>query len=118
MIVPCKFCEENAEYKPLPEMDKYNARVYFCDPCQAEYVFFRNQNKPAVVSLYISIHNKMYRWSKLLGDVVHLYEVKVPGLPGVQINKDLQLLKRFENVGYTMTPQNIKSKLEILLTFL
>jgi hypothetical protein len=50
--------------------------------------------------------------------MAHLWEVKVPGEPGLKINKDLVLIKTFKNNIPEITPDNILNKITSWLPFI
>lgn len=113
----CKFCKWEVSYCPLKEMEEHGVKIYFCVPCQAEYLFWKNTRS---FSLYTTINDKMYRWSIMWGgSVAHLWYVKDPGIPGIKRNKNLELLKDFSKDDIPhITPQNVNSKIKAWLPFL
>jgi hypothetical protein len=120
----CNFCQKEATYAPLTikgvtTPDRYRKlRVHYCTDCAAEYVYWENDGQLAAINLYVIINAKMYRWSTTLGEkVARLWYVKEPGLPGVQPNKGLNLLKSFEDHP-DLTPENVAEKIKFMLPFL
>lgn len=93
-------------------------KIHFCQQCQAEYVCWDDDQTIGSVNLYTTINDKMYRWSVSPFDKTgRLWFIKTPGVMGQIPNKDLVLLKVFEEFA-PVTPQNIKEKIRLMLTFL
>lgn len=116
----CKFCQREAPKAPLPGYEN-GWQVYFCEPCQAEYVY--NQKgwaNPATIHLYVLINDKMYRWTTVSHNgSARLYYIKWPGVPGEKINRGLKQLQFFQDIGQTVvTPDNIEEKIKIMLMLL
>ena len=119
----CKFCTSHATYSPIERMETFGIKVYFCHPCQAEYLYFSRNNivseKPASYSLYTTINNKMYRWTTISGGGVNVWYVKKPGVPGVSINGGMELVAHIKEIEpFSINPQNIQTKLRTFLPFL
>ena len=113
----CRFCGRVATYAPLEEMDRYNIRVYFCHPCQAEYLFWANDDA-ASWSLYTTYNGRMYRWTLSVTGSAQLWHIKTPGIPGTRRNENLEFIRGFVNDIPNMTPDNFLDKLSIYLVFL
>lgn len=118
---PCTYCGGPAGYAPIPEMDHHGADVYFCQRCQAEYIYFRKTEFLANTSLYTKIGERTYRWSVARG-VGQIWYIKTPGEPGVRRNEGMELVKAFlpnnGDVIPTLTPENINERLRTWLVFL
>ena len=119
----CKFCQSPAIYSPIERMENFGIKVYFCHPCQAEYLYFSRNDivneKPASYSLYTTINNKMYRWTTISGGGVNVWYVKNPGEPSVSINEGMEFVAHIKEIGpFSVNPQNIMVKLKIWLPFL
>lgn len=123
----CKYCGGIPLYVPLPihlkprsvgaatmaatEMTRF-LDVYFCDTCQAEYALL-------IDSLYIKVHDRVYRWTIYKAiDGAGLYIVNEPGVPGLTPNKGVELVLEFNKDIPDITPQNIKEKVALMLTFM
>jgi len=106
-----------AGYHPLEAMERHNVSVYFCHPCQAEYLFFRDGSR-ASVSLYTTIKDKMYRWTVTSVGSAQLWHVKEPGVPGVKVNEGMFTVKSFSGNIPQLTPDNINEKVRTWLLFL
>lgn len=112
--VICTYCNKDAIYSPLKDMEVHDVKVYFCHICKAEYLFWQD-GFLASQSLYVTINNKMYRWTEGGGNY-QLWYVKTPGEPGVRINRDMENIKSFHfNNHPTITPENIEQKVRIML---
>lgn len=114
---PCKFCGRGASYAPLAEMDKYGADVYFCHPCQAEYVFWSRTEDFNSVSLYTTLNGKMYRLQYQADNVAVLSHIKTPGEPGTRVNKDIERIKVF-SYHPEATPENVNEKIKTWLVYI
>lgn len=116
----CKFCQDQATYAPLNEMEVHGVKVFFCHECQAEYVVFPD-GTVASTSLYTKINQKMYRWTVTSVGNGIIYHVVEPGIPGVKKNK-LSMVKHFNSKDgqaiQNLTPQNVNDKLKTWLIFL
>lgn len=124
MEVICRFCEKEADYAPLPEMEEYNIKIFYCKKCQAEYVFYES-GKLANYSLYVTINDKLYRWAVTVGGAhARMSYVEYPGIPGFKRNQGLQTLATFGTCGQNgnqipdITPSNIPQKLRTYLVML
>jgi hypothetical protein len=118
---PCKFCNCNATYSPIPAMENYGAKIFFCHPCQAEYIRYTrgSHSKYPSVSLYVTIRDKMYRWTDSgEGQFANLWYVKEPGEPGARVNKLMVHLLGVTKDIPELTPLNIESKIRAWLPFL
>jgi hypothetical protein len=122
MTQNCTFCQKETVYVPLIVKNKDGKatnrvfQVYYCYDCQAEYAYFGSIKN---VHLYTTINNRMYRWSlELNGSMGRLWYVGEPGEPGVRPNRKLELVKNFQSMFPTITPQNIQDKLKFILLFL
>jgi hypothetical protein len=124
----CIFCQGEAVDKSLPlELSNHPTvnrllKVNFCVKCLAEYVYWAEGDEiPFVTNLYITINNKMYRWSRDYHEGKgRLWYVEEPGEPGIRANKKLKLLKTFHKADETphITPQNIVEKVKMILLFM
>jgi hypothetical protein len=119
----CRFCQQTqAVYSPLEPMESYGCKIFFCHPCQAEYLFYSRDNiltSFVGFSLYATISEKMYRWSVHTNETrATLWWVKTPGIPGTRINRDLiSLLQIYDDLP-TITPQNIEARIRKWLLLL
>jgi len=121
--MPCKFCPNMAAHSPLHELsaEAFMQRfsIYFCSNCHAEYIY-KKRGPLYSWSLYTTINEKVYRWS-LLADhsSATLWLVKVPGVPGIRVNKGMKLIKAFDgDLIPDITPININDKVRTWLVFL
>lgn len=119
----CQFCENPTTYAPLDQMENFGIKVYFCHPCQSEYLYLSREGvineTPSSFSLYTTINNKMYRWTRMAGGGVHVWLVKKPGIPGIRINSEMESVVYIEeDEPFNINPQNIQVKLQIWLPFL
>jgi hypothetical protein len=126
----CKFCNNAARYVPLKillksrsvgpttmawdsahDLGKY-MQVHFCDICQAEY-------SPLMHSLYVVIKDSTYRWS-VYAPFQHavLSFIGKPGIPGEKANEDIDEVMVFDEDIPIITPDNIKEKVALMLTFM
>lgn len=113
----CQFCNNKATHQPVPEMEKHGVKVFFCNPCQAEYVLFTDSSL-AYTSIYTEINQKLYRWT-ISSISANLYQIGIPGTPGVSTNQNVKHIKHFNiNQISEINPSNIKNKLKLILTFL
>lgn len=117
----CKFCKNDAPYSPISEMEHHGVKVFFCHPCQAEYLIFEDRTL-ASTSLYTQINHKMYRWTVSSVGTGTLSHIIDPGVPGVRKNGKVTQIKYFDpRKGETfplLTPQNVNDKLRTWLLFL
>jgi hypothetical protein len=117
----CKYCNNEAEYEPLPVFHGGSTRllsVYYCRPCQAEYICYTKDSQLWRYHLYTTINNKMYRWSAHSSvEGGRLWYIGEPGIPGKQPNKGLVELKYLKDLQ-NITPQNIADKISTLLPFI
>jgi hypothetical protein len=118
----CKFCQQPASYESLPQMESFGIKVFFCHPCRAEYLYWSQNNifleTPSSVSLYVTINDKTYRWSRE-GHYGRLWYVGKPGVPGKHINGQMIPILSFKEAdSLNLTPQNIESKIRSWLIFL
>ena len=114
----CKFCDQQVSYEPLAELEKHGTKVYFCHPCQAEYVYWAN-GSAASTSIYRTYKDKMYRWTVSPNkDMSYLVYVKNPGIPGSRLNENMQILQVFRQDIPNITPDNFIDKLSVYLIFL
>jgi hypothetical protein len=120
-IRDCKFCQNKPTYSPLDRMEEFGIKVYFCHPCQAEYLYFSREGvineEPSSASLYVKVNNKMYRWSVLSDGRGQLWLVNKPGIPGSKINEGYESVFHTYEVS-NITPQNIKEKIRTWLMFM
>ena len=119
----CTYCKYPATYSPIDKMEVYGIKIFFCHPCQAEYLYFSKKDipseKPSSVSLYAVVKEKMFRWTITADGNVCLWKVGSPGIPGVKINENMESIAFIQDLQTTtVTPQNIRSKLEKWLPFL
>lgn len=114
----CKFCAAQTDYSPIKEMRSRSIDVFFCDPCQTEYVKISSMSEIWNTSIYIKLNDNTYRWSvnKYGGQ---LWRIKNPGIPGQRINEDLYMIKSFSiNDIPDITPSNIMEKIKVWLLLL
>jgi len=104
-------------------MDALSILVFYCDICQAEYLYKDDTWELLTYSIYTAIDNKTYRWS-MAGETAQLWFIREPGIPGVKKNKGLHSIQVFGKVTSQLitpipdiTPTNINDKLKIILTF-
>ena len=115
---PCKFCCNNAQYSPIDEMIRHGVGVFFCYPCNAEYIYFFD-GLCASTSLYTEINNNTYRYTITSSGIGALSQIIDPGIPGKRKNGSVKQIKRFES-SYTpsdITAQNINDKIRTWLLF-
>lgn len=116
-VLSCKFCNFPPVYAPIDEMEKFDVKIYFCYPCQAEYIYF-NSYRLASISLYTDVNNKKYRWTMPVAGYKQLWLIKDPGVPGTRKNNNLELIRSFKDDMYEITPINIQEKIKIWLLML
>jgi hypothetical protein len=118
LIKLCSFCQKETKYVPITVRGKRTLKVNFCADCSAEFVYWRDSGT-MVTHLYTTVNDKMYRWSvdSFTDGQARLWYVESPGIPGVQPNKNLKLLKSFNEFPY-ITPQNINEKIKFMLVYL
>lgn len=116
----CQFCQQAAVYSPIEEMELMSIRVHWCAQCHAEYLHFSESPVVNSWSLYITISERMYRWTVTALGAASLWYIKEPGVPGSRANRNYQRLLNLtkEDVQPTINPQNIKSKIQTYLLFL
>jgi hypothetical protein len=115
---PCQFCGQGAGYAPLPDRDTKGVSIYFCHPCQAEYLVYWD-GPQASVSLYTEINGETYRWTSTNANTYTLNHIIDPGVPGVRGNGDIKLIRYFRDIpNPNVTPQNVKEKVRTWLVFL
>ena len=112
---PCYFCNKKVAYEPLTEMERFEAKVFFCHFCLVEYVYWSNNH--VTYSIYSTYRDKMYRWTAS-NTRARLWYVKNPGIPGTKKNQNIELLKTFNSDIPNITPDNFIDKLPIYLLFL
>lgn len=114
----CQFCGKYAQYSPIEDMKKFNAKVYFCYTCSVEYIYWGNGGYTSI-SIYSTYNNKMYRWSFIASTgEAFLFYVKIPGIPGTRRNDGVELIKSFKSNIPTITPANFVDKLAVYLLFI
>lgn len=120
----CHFCQQPTQYAPIPPGQSYALnkikvlRIHFCFQCNAEYVFWTDNGALASVHLYVTVNDKMYRWSTSPSEKLgRLWYVEKPGIPGKQVNEGVVLLKNFQEFS-EITPSNIEEKIRFILPFL
>ena len=118
--VICQFCQQPAPYSPLEEMEMHAIKVYWCEPCHAEYLQFSESPHVNSCSLYTTVSGRMYRWTVSALGQASLWYIKKPGIPGVKVNRETQQLMHLskEDVQPVITPQNIHHKISTYLLFL
>jgi hypothetical protein len=119
--IKCGFCQQDATYCPLEEMERHSVHVFFCYPCKAEYLLF-NDGRKASHSLYTEINGHTYRWTHSSANTAQLWLVEEPGIPGQRKNGKLKIILALnEYKGHTIplvTPDNIMEKVKTWLLFL
>lgn len=118
--VPCRFCQQPVPYSPIEEMEKLEVYAYWCEPCQAEYLYFQDSNHASSWSLYVTINSRIYRWTvSASGNAVLVY-LKNPNLPRDRVAHEMEKLLWIAkgDPQPTITPQNIRSKVQTYLVFL
>lgn len=116
--VPCRFCGKDAIYSPLLEAECHGMKIFFCYPCQTEYVYRGSSERYWTSSIYADVNGKKYRWSDINTNYI-LWHIKDPGVPGVSSNKNLNFVASFSKkdaVG--ITPTNLADKIKTWLPFL
>lgn len=118
--VICRFCQQPVPYSPIDQASKMGLDIYWCQTCQAEYLYFRDSTFASSCSLYTQIKDKTYRWTTTATDRSILWYVKTPGTPKITINKDCELLYSMgpEDNQPNITPNNIQHKVKTYLIFL
>lgn len=116
----CQFCQQQAPYTPLEEMELHSVRVYWCELCHAEYLHFSESPVVNSCSLYTVINGRMYRWTVTEPGKASLWYIREPGEPGVRPNRHTERLLSLskEEAQPVVTPQNIHDKLSTYLLFL
>ena len=123
MVRICKFCNQEAAYKPLKEMNLF-FDIYFCEPCLAEYLYYSSSISGTeedlwAYSLYTYINEQLYRWNVSMSGSGLIWHIKEPGVPGVTPNRKTKLIKSItQNPLPIITPQNINERLRTWITFL
>ncbi len=116
----CKFCNNDANNKTLEEFDRFGMSIYFCSACKAEYITYKS-GKLASTSLYSELNSKLYRVS-FNSHGLWLWYVGVPGIPGipgVSKNKEMKLLKSFnDEIVVDINLNNINDKIKYWLLFI
>lgn len=111
----CKFCSEIIVPIGAEHMNQLGILVYSCEPCAAEYLYWSGSMSLSAIALYTTFNNKMYRWSQ-----------STSGLNVINISNEKeklgatfpnQTLKKFKG-NIEINPQNISSKIGMMLTFL
>lgn len=94
--------------------------VYFCHPCLAEYLYFRDSDNSNSCSLYTHLNGKQYRWTTTATGRATLWYIKTPGTTGKQIGRGLQSLFTLsvEDNQPVITPENVARKIKTILVFL
>ena len=114
----CKFCNQEAEFKPLKEM-QLHFDIYFCKPCLAEYLYYPDEDEIWGYSLYTYINNQLYRWNVSGLGNAYIWHVKKPGIPGIAPNRKTKLLKTIKQDPLpAVTPANVNERLHTWITFL
>ncbi|CAB4196603.1 hypothetical protein UFOVP1290_123 [uncultured Caudovirales phage] len=117
MTTICKFCKNEAQYTPLVEMEKLGVEIYFCYPCNTEYLCWKITDYG--YSIYTDFKDKTYRWSTDMNNTYgDLYSIDDPGIPGVKKNEGLKMIKSFKGDLPDITPSNINEKLSVYLWFI
>lgn len=97
-------------------MSAITINAYWCEKCYYEYAPLGGMINH---HLYKMIGDRMFRWSyEETTDVARIWYIGSPGIPGVSPNKDLKLLKTFEEHFPMVTPDNVEEKLKLVVTFL
>lgn len=101
-------------------MEMVGIKVYWCDGCCAEYLYFEDDDQVNCCSLYTTINNKMYRWTTTASGATHLCYIEHPGVPGKTINRDTIILFSTKDRGDlpVVTPHTVKQKIGIYLLFI
>ena len=120
----CHYCNKDTAYVPLTVarpgmMARLRIiKVYYCQECQAEYVYWSDINTLSSIHLYTTINGKMYRWSTGTTDTdARLWYIANPGVPGQTHNSGVELLKNFPDHP-DLTPQNVQAKIHFMLPYL
>jgi hypothetical protein len=123
-MISCSFCNKNTIYISIPEMEAYNASVYFCNSCVAEYITLSNK-QIAHTSLYTIINSKTYRFSISKSLKSNIAYVEFPGKhtstspPTATLNKGIKYIIFFDITNKPdITPSNIQNKLQTILNFI
>ena len=120
MTKTCKFCKNEAPYTPLLDMEKFGVKIYFCYPCNTEYLVWSSlDNDFYGCSIYTEFKNKTYRWSTdNKNTYADLIVIDVPGIQGIKKNEGLKIIKYFNHDLPDITPSNINEKLSVYLWFI
>lgn len=113
----CIYCKENIPYESISELEILGIKVYFCFVCQAEHLYFSNDNL-ASVSLYTTINSNLYRWTMPCKGNNQLWLVKNQELPFSRKKSNTELVKCFDEISYNVNPKNVYKKIKNLLIFL
>lgn len=111
----CQFCQQPAQDSPIPGTSTNRILLFFCHPCQAEYLVWTSSNKQSSVSLYTTIDNKLYRLTTTDYQSTLSY-IQDPGIPGQKRNKNIKTIKCFEQLE-DINPKNINEKIKLFITF-
>lgn len=126
----CKYCQQEAEYKPIERVEAVGGKIYWCGTCNCEIVHWQKGNSVISHSLYTTVNGRMFRWTTTNEDppFAALWRVGKPGIVGIFINEDVKCIATFGDISDSslgvsdvipeITPQNIQDKLSKYLPFL
>ena len=92
-------------------------RVHWCVGCRAEYLHFCESPIINVVSLYVTIHERLYRWTVTALGAASLWYIADRAIFGSKDKQRLLSLGK-NDVQPIITPQNIAQKVQTYLIFL
>jgi hypothetical protein len=124
----CKYCQQEAAYKPIERVEAAKGKIYWCYTCHSEIIHWQRGNR-ITHSLYVTVNGRMFRWttSDEEPDFASLWRIGKPGVIGESINEDVKCIATFGDIGGPLgvsdiipeiTPQNIQDKLSKYLPFL
>lgn len=105
-------------------MDEHGIDVHFCFKCNAEYLYWKDDGEQASWSLYVTINERMYRWTHSAANTAQLWYIKEPGEPGTRKNNGLEFIYGCGQYSGTqatpipdINPQNAIDKITLLLVW-
>lgn len=119
-MIICDFCKQEAPHTPIQALESKGLKIYFCENCNTEYTLWNDQT-PAARHMYVTINDKLYRWTITRagqGVKAYLRYYKDPGIPGAMVNRNQELLQIFTESIPEITPDNIEQKIRFILLFL
>jgi len=112
----CKFCHRQSSPSDLPIFKNRGISIFFCFPCNSEYLVHSGYPHKDYINLYHNYNNFLYKFS-IHSSASYLYQINSPGKPGKSFNKDIHLIKSFDSF-LNISPDNINEKLQSYLVFI